>query len=231
MRAAIARSLVAAALSGLSGLASAGSAAIDLFGAGGVPGTGGDTTVLGPCYCDQHAFFSPVFVPGPGTYDFGKVRVYWVLSNPTPDGGDNQPYLYLLFDPVETVGTWPDSFAGLDNYVYPAADAFCAADDAACNAAHAGAYVDVDLVYTVPPGQNAIQIGLIGNYRYTSPLPEPLAWSTSLLGLVLLAASATKRGGRAVHRRGRADPPAAGPGLSSRTGARRARRTRTADRA
>jgi hypothetical protein len=184
MSSAIARYLVAALLLCMTGLASAASTPIDLFGPNGVAGTGGFTTLQGPCYCDQPALFSPVFVLAPGTYDFGEVRVWWVRSGYTPDGGDNQPNYYLRFDPVEAVGSWPDAFAGLENYAYPSADGFCDPNDATCNAAYAGAYVDVDLVYTVLPGQNAIQIGLIGNYRYTSPLPEPLAWAMSVLGLM-----------------------------------------------
>jgi hypothetical protein len=195
MSSAIARYLVAALLSCMSGLASAASTAIDLFGTNGVAGTGGYTTLQGPCYCDQPAFFSPVFVLAPGTYDFGDVRVYWVASNSTPDGGDNQPDFYLLFDPVEAVGSWPDAFPGLLNYAWPSADGFCDSNDAACNASYAAAYVDIDLIYTVPPGQDAIQIGLIGNYRYTSPLPEPLDWTMSVLGLILVGAASTRRAG------------------------------------
>ncbi|MFL6666284.1 MAG: PEP-CTERM sorting domain-containing protein [Burkholderia ambifaria] len=192
----LARSLVAAALLGLSQLASAATSAIDLFTVTGVPGTGGYVTVQGPCYCDQEAYFSPVMLLAPGTYDFGKVRDYWVLSGPTPDAGPDQLYLYVLFEPVEVSGTYPDAFPPPATAVFPAGSAFCGQDDAACNASFDGAYVDVHLLFTVPPGQNAAQIGLVGDYRYTAPLPEPATSALLLLGLTLSAGIARRRGRR-----------------------------------
>lgn len=188
----IAKVLAAAGLSGLAGWASAALPAIDLFHAPGVPGTGGSTIIQAPCYCDQPAWFSPVILLQPGTYDFGDVRAYWVQSGSTPDGGPDQANLYLLFDPVELAGSYPGDFPVQPTYAFPA-NALCAQDDAACNAAHVGAYKDFDLTFTVAPGQDAVQVGLIGRYLYTSPVPEPLTAAMWLLGLALVAGSASKR--------------------------------------
>src|SRR5450432_3462210 len=94
----IAKFLLAALLLGLSNLASASAAPIDIFNVAGVPGTGGNTGVGGPCYCDQTAYLSPVILLQPGSYDFGKVRDYWVQAGETPDAGPDQPNLYVLFD-------------------------------------------------------------------------------------------------------------------------------------
>jgi hypothetical protein len=201
MTSALAKFLAAVSLSCAAGSAAATTPApipaIDIFTTAGVPGTGGYSTVMGPCYCDQTAYFSPVMVLDPGTYDFGKVRQYWVAANFTPDGGMDQPNLYLLFSPVEVTGAWPYDFPVETSYVYPSSDQ-CAQDDDACNAHFLGAFQDFDLLITVAPGQNAVQVGLIGHYAYTSPVPELLPSSLLMLGLALLAAIAG-RSGRLAH--------------------------------
>ncbi len=186
--------LVAALLPCVAGLASANGTPIDLFTVAGVPGTGGDTTVIGPCYCDEPAWYSPVMLLQPGTYDFGELRDYWVQSGPTPDGGPDQGNLYLLYSPVETSGRYPDDFFA-PPFLFPAT-ALCDQNNAACNALYVGAFVDFDLTYTVQPGQNAAQIVLIGNYRYTAPVPEPLPAAMLLLGLGLITGIAPRRGRR-----------------------------------
>lgn len=181
----IATPLVAALLLGLAGGASGSTTAIDLFSTPGVPGTGGHATVVGPCYCDQGADFSPVLLLAPGTYDFGLVRDYWIRYGAPPEGGPNQPNLYLLFSPWEAAGTYPGDLSPPPSNAYPSA-VQCAQDDAACNASYEGAYLDTRLIFTVAPGQDAIQIGFIGPYAYTSPLPEPFAYAMLLAGLILL---------------------------------------------
>jgi hypothetical protein len=188
----LAEFLTAALLFGLTGLASAQVHAIDIFDVAGVPGTGGYSTVIGPCYCDQPAFFSPVMLLEPGTYDFGEVRDHWVQSGYTPDGGPDQPNAYLLFSPVETSGIYPDDFPGPTSYAFPSL-AFCDQTDDACNASYLGAYTDFDLTLTVLPGQDAVQIGLIGNYQYLSPVPEPFALAMLVLGAALLAGISKRR--------------------------------------
>lgn len=186
--------LLAALLLGLSNLASAAATPIDIFDTAGAEGTGGHTSVVGPCYCEEPAYFSPVILLQPGIYDFGEVRDYWVQSGSTPDGGPDQATLYLLFDPVIVSGTSPDDFPSLPTYAFPST-ALCDQNDTACNATYGNAYVDFDLVYTVAPGENAAQVELIGNYVYTSPLPEPLPSGILIVGLALLAGIATRRGG------------------------------------
>lgn len=193
----LARFVAAAALSGLAGLASAAATPIDLLSASGVPGTGGEATVYGPCYCDQASWFSPVMLLGPGTYDFGTVRQYWVLSGITPDGGPDQGALWLLFSPVETSGTWPEDFPPQTTSMIPDL-VLCQQDDAACYASYDGRFVDERLVFTLPPGQNAVQVGLIGHYAYTPPVaaavPEPVTPALLLAGLATMAALARRRG-------------------------------------
>jgi hypothetical protein len=182
----IAKSVTVALFSCLTGVASAGIPAIDLFNVAGVPGTGGYSTVSGPCYCDQTAYFSPIMLLRPGTYDFGKVRDYWVKSDPTPDGGPDQPNEYLLFNPVDTTGSYPEDFPAQTSYSFPG-NVLCDQADDACNARYVGAYQDFDLIFAVPPGQDAMQVGLVGPYVYTSPLPEPLTIAMFALGLILTA--------------------------------------------
>ena len=192
----LARSLVAAALSTLTGLAAAAATPIDLLTVPGVPGTGGDATVYGPCYCDQASWFSPVMLLGPGTYDFGTVRQYWVLSGITPDGGPDQGNLWLLFSPVVTSGTWPQDFPPQTTSMIPDL-VLCQNGDMACNDSFDGLFVDEHLVFTLPAGQNAVQVGLIGHYDYTPPLavPEPVAPAMLLAGLAMMGALA-RRGRR-----------------------------------
>lgn len=175
--------------------ASAGIPAIDIFDTAAVPGTGGYSTVMGPCYCDQQALFSPILLLQPGTYDFGTVREYWVQSGYTPDGGADQPNFYLLFSPVEASGSYPYDFPPPATYAYPAFEP-CNQDDAACNASYVDAYADFDLIYTVLPGQDAVQVGLIGKFQYMSPVPEPLPSAALALGLALIAGRTRKRGTR-----------------------------------
>jgi hypothetical protein len=133
-------------------------------------------------------------VLGPGTYDFGELRDYWVLSGATPDAGPNQPLLYLLFSPVELTGNYPENFPIPPGGGYPENYAQCAQTDAACNALYTGTYEDIPLVYTISPGQNAIQIGLIGHYDYTPPVPEPAMLLMLIPGLALIAGISWKRG-------------------------------------
>lgn len=188
----IAKPLVAALLLGLSGWASA-AAPIDLFKTPGVPGTGGTGTIVGPCYCEEPAVYSPVLLLAPGIYDFGGVRDFWVQSGPTPDAGPDQPNLYLLFSPVEVAGIYPDDFSALPTFAMPAF-ALCAQDDDACNASYRGAYMDTPLVVTVASGQDAVQVAFFGPYAYTSPVPEPISYAMLLAGLILLAGA--RRGDR-----------------------------------
>ncbi len=188
----LAKCLTAALLFCLTQAASAGATPIDLFDTAGVAGTGGYSTVIGPCYCDQQALFSPILLLQPGTYDFGTVREYWVQSGFTPDGGIDQPNGYLLFSPVESSAWYPDDFPPPATSAFPAVD-LCNQEDVACNAKYVGAFTDFDLIYTLPAGQNAVQIGLIGNFVYTPPVPEPLACATFALGLALVAGISRKR--------------------------------------
>jgi len=188
----VAKSLTAVLFFGLRA-ATAAIPTIDLFQAAAVPGTGGYSTVMGPCYCDQQALFSPILLLQPGTYDFGEVREYWVQSGYTPDGGENQPNLYLLFSPVEVSGLYPYDFPPPASYAYPTLD-LCNQDDVACNAKYVEAYADFDLIYTVLPGQNAVQVGLIGKFQYTSPVPAPLPCAALTFGLALVAGISRKRG-------------------------------------
>ena len=177
----------------LSSLASAQFPGIDILTATGVPGTGGNATVTGPCYCAQQAFFSPIMLLQPGTYDFGEVRQYWVQSGATPDGGPDQPNLYLLFSPVETSGTYPDDFPSQPDFTFPS-NVLCDQSDTACNARFNDAWVDTDLIFTVSPGENALQIGLVGKYEYTPPVPEPRTCALFFLGLAWIARVSKKRG-------------------------------------
>ncbi len=206
----IAKFLLAALLLGVSTLASAAPIPIDIFDVAGVPGTGSDTTLVGPCYCVEPAHISPVILLQPGTYDFGEVRDYWVQSGATPDGGPDQPNLYLLFDPVVTIGTYPGDFVGLPPYFVPSF-ALCAQVDAGCNATYRSAFTDFDLLYTVTSGQNAAQVELIGNYQYTSPLPEPFPSGMLAVGLAILVGSSRRRGERlatlSISTCNTADPP------------------------
>jgi hypothetical protein len=193
MTSTIAKTLAAAALLGVSGWASASTTAIDLFKTPGVAGSGGHAIVAGPCYCEQGADFSPILLLAPGTYDFGKVRDYWVQSGLTPDGGPDQPNLYLLFSPWEVAGTFPGDLPFLPTDAYPSSYALCDQDDAACNAGYMGAFKDTELILTVDPGQNAVEIGFIGPYAYTSPLPEASGYAMSMLGLALVGAASRRR--------------------------------------
>lgn len=186
-------------LVGLMGSASAQVSPIDIFETAGVPGTGGYSSFTGPCYCTEPDFYSPVMLLDPGTYDFGSLRDYWVPSGVTPDGGPDQPNVYLLFAPVETSGFYPDDFTAEAPYTFPAI-AFCTQDDAACNASYQGASEVFDLIYTILPGQNAAQLGFFGNYHYISPVPEPSSWALFVLGLTLVAGISGAR--RAPIRRG-----------------------------
>lgn len=192
----LARFLIATLLASLSGLACADSHHIDIFTVAGVPGTGGSAILQGPCYCQQTAYFSPVMLLAPGTYDFGTVRDYWDQSPGTPDAGPTQPNGYLVFGPLENAGTYPESFPAQPTYALPLSTALCDQDNIACNARFSDRSVDTDLVYTVLPGQNAVQIGLVGHYQYTAPLPEPVPFATFLLGMALMAGIATRRASR-----------------------------------
>ena len=191
----IAKQFIAILLFGLSNLATAALPAIDIFHAAGVPDTSGYSTIMGPCYCDETLYSSPIMLLAPGTYDFGEVREDWVPSGYTPDGGPYQSIVWLLFAPMETDGYFPYTLAPLPSYASPSIE-LCAWNDDACNNSHAQAYQDFDLIYTVQPGENAVQIGLIGTYQYTSALPEPLSLAMFALGLMLVAAMAKRRHAR-----------------------------------
>jgi hypothetical protein len=207
MTAWLAKTFAAASLAALSSWTSASTIALDLFKLEGIPGTGGQAYVMGPCYCDQIEIFSPVIPLPPGTYDFGEVRSYWTLARTTPGGGPDQPFVYLLFKPWERAGIYPQDFPPLPTEVSLSAFWRCARDDAECNASFTGAFVDTELVFTLEPGQQAIQIGFIGPYSYTSPLPEPVPGAMLVLGLALVAAGLGP-GARARSRAPRRDVPA-----------------------
>ena len=198
----IGKLLAALLVSCVAGFASATPTAIDIFQAPAVPGTSGTAVVQGPCYCQQQVDFSSVLLLQPGTYDLGTVREYWTVANYTPDGGPDQPYLYLMFQPVTISGSWPYGFPPEPDYLYPDFT-LCDQTDTACNARYAGAYEDFTLNVTVQPGENAVQVGLVGHYAYASPVPEP---ATTALLLAALALIVPVTG--VARRHARARPPA-----------------------
>ncbi len=183
----------------LTSIASAAPTPVNIFRAPGVPGTG-DTVVLpGPCYCDQLVNFSPILVLAPDTYDLGTVREYWTAANFTPDGGPDQDILFLMFQPIALTGSLVYGFPDQPGYLYPNY-ATCAQTDAACIATYAGAWQDFSLNFTLTPGNDAVQIGMVGNYVYLAPAAVPEAPTSALLlaGLALLLPAA-----RAARRRAR----------------------------
>lgn len=183
--------LAALLLSCVSGLASATPTGIDVFNTPGLPGTGGTITLMGPCYCDQQVVFSPLLLLPSGDYDLGTVREYWKPANYTPDGGPDQPTVFLMFQPYVLTGSLIYGFPALPDYLYPAL-VLCNQDDAACNAKYDGGYEDFALTFTSTPDQNAVQIGLVGNFVYTppAPVPEPAPSAMLLAGLALLLPAA-----------------------------------------
>lgn len=190
--------LLAAALSCCAaGIASAAATPVDIFHTAGVPGTGGTVTLMGPCYCDQLVDFSQILVLSPGTYDLGTVREYWTAADYTPDGGPDQDILFLMFQPIALTGSMVYGFPDQPGYLYPTYES-CAQTDAACIATYAGAWQDFSLNFTLTPDDNAVQIGMIGNYAYTPPVPEAPASAMLLAGLALLLPAA-----KAVRRRAR----------------------------
>lgn len=200
MTSTITGALLAALLLGSVGPAKA-YAPVNPFTTPGVPGTGYSATIMGPCYCDQTAVFSPVVLLAPGTYDLGTVRNFWVPANFTPDGGPDQPVLWLLFMPWEAVGTWEYLFPQPPTYSDPITEV-CALNDAACNARYDGTFVETRLITTVGPGQDAVELGLIGPFTYAppSPLPEPLPCALFIIGLALTAGASRRRLRRSVRR-------------------------------
>ncbi|MCK9686033.1 PEP-CTERM sorting domain-containing protein [Scleromatobacter humisilvae] len=187
----IAKTLAAALLLGLSGAAMA-TTAVDIFGTPGIAGTGGSATVSGPCYCEVSALYSPVLLLGPGTYDLGQVRDWWVESGATPDAGPDQPNLWILFGPVSVAGTYPWDFTA-PPLAFPTTTALCDQADTACNASHDGAFVDTTILLTVGPDQDAVQVSIFGPFVYTPPVPEPSVASLLALGLTWLAAMRRRR--------------------------------------
>lgn len=188
----IAKTLTAVLLLALSGAAMA-TRTVDIFSAPGVPGTGGSGTVSGPCYCEVAALYSPVVLLGPGTYDLGEVRDWWVESGPTPDGGPDQPNLWILFSPISVAGTFPWDFM-TPPLAFPSTFALCDQADTTCNASHDGAFVDTKVFLTVEPGQDAVQVSFFGPFAYTPPVSESPINILLVLGLATLAALHKRRG-------------------------------------
>ena len=185
MKSRIAKTLAASLLPCLSAGAMA-TTSVNIFSAPSVPGTGGSATVSGPCYCEVAALYSPVLSLGPGSYDLGQVRNWWVESDPTPDAGPDQPNLWILFGPVAVAGTYPWDFT-VPPLAFPTAGALCDQTDAACNSSHDGAFVDTAIFLTVGPDQDAVQVSFFGPFAYTPPVPEPAADALFVLGLASLA--------------------------------------------
>ena len=186
------RTLAAGLLLVLSGAAMA-VTAVDVFTAPSVAGTGGSATVSGPCYCEVAALYSPVLLLGPGTYDLGEVRDWWVESGPTPDGGPDQPNLWILFSPISVAGAYPWDFT-TPPLAFPSSFALCDQADTACNASHDGAFVNTTVFLTVGPGQDAAQVSFFGPFAYTPPVPEPRVTILMALGLAWLATVNRRRG-------------------------------------
>lgn len=181
----IGKTWIAALLLGVSSAAMA-TKAVDIFSAPGVPGTGGSGTVAGPCYCEVAALYSPVLLLGPGSYDLGEVRDWWVESGPTPDGGPDQPNLWILFSPISVAGTYPWDFTTPPS-AFPSSFALCDQADSACNAMHDGAFVDTSVLLNVEPGQDAVQVSFFGPFAYAPPVPESPINILLALGLAWLA--------------------------------------------
>ena len=146
----------------------------------------------GLCDCTQSAFVSPVLQLQPGTYDLGHVRDYWVQPGGTPDAGEGQDNLYVLFGTQVRFGNAanpPDPVY----YVYPDY-ALCGQNDATCNASYANSYQESDLIFQVTADTDELQVTLIGSYVYTPPaVPEPATSLTIALGLLILTGVAKRR--------------------------------------
>lgn len=88
--------------------ARAGNLDIDLNSPGGVAGTGGFSEFTGPCYCSSSEYFSPVYLVQAGeTGNFGQVTLYSWQSGTTPDGGPDQPYLFVFPSPTVSFNAPP----------------------------------------------------------------------------------------------------------------------------
>ncbi len=190
MKSAIANLIGMVVLASFASAASASVHNIDLSTLGGTA-----TSVSGPCYCTQSAFVSPVLQLQPGTYDLGHVRDYWVQSGGTPDAGEGQDNLYVLFGTQVRFGDSNNPPGGV-YYVYPDY-ALCGQNDAGCNASFVGAYQDTNLTFQVTADADELQVTFIGNYVYTPPaVPEPAAPLMISLGLLFMAGTSKRRAKR-----------------------------------
>jgi hypothetical protein len=153
----------------------------------------------GPCYCESIATITPALSFAPGiTINFGEVTVKTFQSGPTPDGGLNQPNLYIQgglsynFGPPNIDLFPPISGASGLNFT------LCNQNDAACNNAAQNSSVTFDLIFTIPANDSDIQLGWVGPYSYVAPaVPEPSTWAMMLIGFAGLGLFASAR----LHRR------------------------------
>jgi hypothetical protein len=161
---------------------------------GGLPGTGGTSTFVGPCYCNSSIVevTSPIYsFPSGSTINFGTLTVYPVdFGQSTPDAGPTQGNLYVTGNWV-WVDHWPNNYQSDPDEFFGFTT--CDVNDLACNS-QAGQPLTFHLIVTIPPGYDSIQIEWEAiSFSYTPPVPEPSTWVTMLLGFAGLAFIANRR--------------------------------------
>jgi hypothetical protein len=161
---------------------------IDIFQPGGpsIPGPDmgtGPYKFQGCSHCDFQFVFSSRYLVNPGdTVDFGSVTI-----TPGPDDGTNlfgPEHNFIIGNPAVSynsgLGGWPS--------VGPELSICFGADLAPCQVPQT-----TDLVYVVPDGASSIQVGWLGYYVYTPPVPEPSTWVMMILGFAGIGFMAYRR--------------------------------------
>jgi hypothetical protein len=149
---------------------------------GGVPGTGGSLTYNPGCYCGEGLteIYSPLYHFASGSIvDFGNLDIFTAdIGQSTPDGGPNQPNLYINGSFAVSYSSTPafpaPSYPG--DFIY----FLCDVGDTSCNSSAKNYVALYDLVFTIPAGSDSVQIKWDAiDFSYAPAVSEPPTWATA----------------------------------------------------
>lgn len=171
---------------------------INLNEGGGVPGTGGQASWLGSCYCAASITYSPIYlVTGGETVNFGSLLIYPILDGHLGLGpiAAELSDVGVSFDPPvvppqPSVWGEPPPLPGSPNPYLGVEFGSCSEIDPSCDLETGGILpLSISLEYVIPDDAIAIQLAWVGDFAYTAPTPIPSAivlFASGLGGLGLL---------------------------------------------
>jgi PEP-CTERM motif len=162
--------------------------------------------LFGPCYCGGGPLYGSLLPSAakPGDFiNFGTVQIFSVFDD--HDFGRGNPFFpyywsgdtFILLDPADQAAILrQDNFQGVANISF-SNDIWD--QPAGSKGAPLNSSETFSLLYEIPDGATAYQIGWDGPGIYTAAVPEPSTWAMLLIGFAGMGAFSYRRRQRSTN--------------------------------